>query len=70
MLKTLSLRRHLGIWFLLQIYVKGATEKIILCVIEACVETNEKKTNDVRPSPYLCCISYRNMKYAYWEIRV
>jgi len=43
MLKKLSLPRHLGIWFLLQIYVKGATDTFSLCVLEAWVATNDIK---------------------------
>jgi len=29
-----------------------------------------KKSNDVRPSDYLCCISFRYINCSYWEIRV
>jgi len=28
------------------------------------LQQTTKKTNNVRPSHYLCCTSYRNMKYA------
>jgi len=28
------------------------------------LQQTTKKTNDFRPPNYLCCISYRNMKYA------
>ena len=42
-LKTLHLRRHLGIWFLPQIYDKGATDTFSLCVLEAWVVTNDIK---------------------------
>jgi len=58
MLKTLSLPRHLGIWFLLQIYVKGATDTFSLYLLEALVATNDIKIL-MMFSHHVICAAFR-----------
>jgi len=58
MLKTLSLPRHLGIRFLLQIYVMVATDIFSLCLLEAWVATNDIKTL-MMFSHHVICAAFR-----------
>ena len=50
---------------ILATYLSRERRTLLLMCIK-CMSSNKrhKKTNDVRPSRYLCCISYRNMKCA------
>jgi len=70
MLKTLPLPRHLGMCFLLQIYEKGRQTQLSYVYLKHQLQQTTQNSNDLRPTDYLCCISFRNMNCYNGEIRV
>ena len=48
----------------------GDGNNYFMCVKSMSYNKPHEQSNDVRPSDYMCCISFRNINCANWQIRV